>query len=360
MDKDIITSVIWDILRYPLPNAVGGSGVSIVDLLTCTVETKAGQSGFGFSYVIGGGAEASLVAGRRLTDALFLEQPVLHPEGAWAHARRLCNRTGKGPNYVGYAAADMALWDLHAHSMNVSLAEAMGGTRRAVPVYGSGGYRPGMSAEATAEQVSAHLDRGFRAIKLRLAGDARDEIALKAAASVADGAHQIMADLNEKGTLTTAKRALDRVAAHGGSFVEEPLPAHDYSGYRQLSRSHAGQIATGEHLQGVSEALPFMTEGLSAVIQPDLAMIGGLTEALRVARIAEATGTEVMPHFLPGLFVHLAAAAPSLTWLEEFPLLEPLFTGWPEIAPDGMMAPRDVAGHGLTLIEDARARYRLS
>lgn len=334
--------------------------MSVVDLLTCAVDTKAGQSGFGFSYVIGGGAEASLVAGRRLTDALFLEHPVSHPEVAWARAQKLCNRTGKGPNYVGYAAADMALWDLHARKLNVSLGEAMGGARRAVPVYGSGGYRPGMSADAVAEQVTSHLNQGFQAIKLRLAGDARDETALKAAASIADGSHHIMADLNEKGTLTTARRTLDRVAAHGGIFVEEPLPAHDYSGYRQLSLSHSGQVATGEHLQGLSEALPFMTEGLCAVIQPDLAMIGGLTEALRVARIAEATGAEVMPHFLPGLFIHLAAAVPSLTWLEDFTLLEPLFTGWPEISPDGTMAPRDVAGHGLTLTEEACARYRLS
>jgi aspartate kinase len=47
-------------------------------------------------------------------------------------------------------------------------------------------------------------------------------------------------------------------------------------------------------------------------------------------------GVEVSPHFLPGLFVHLAAALPGLRWLEDFPLLEPLFEGWPHIDSDGI------------------------
>ncbi len=358
MKSDIITSIDWEQLRYPLPSVVGGSGVAVVDLLTCTLSTNAGQSGFGFSYVIGGGAEPSLAAGRRLTDALFQDRPLIHPEAAWTKVRDLCNRTGKGPNYVGYAAADLALWDLYARSQDLPLGEAMGGIGRAVRVYGSGGYRPGMAAEAAAAQVQDHLNRGYRAIKVRLGGDHRDEVVLKAAASVANGSLQIMADLNEKGTLITARQALDRVAAHGGSFVEEPLPAHDLAGYRQLARSHAGRVATGEHLQGLSETRPFLTDGLCAAIQPDLAMIGGLSEALRVARLAEALGVEVMPHFLPGLFVHLAAASPAVTWLEDFPLLEPLFEGWPEIAPDGTVSPSTEAGHGLSLSEEVVARFR--
>ena len=75
-----------------------------------------------------------------------------------------------------------------------------------------------------------------------------------------------------------------------------------------------------------------------------------------MARIAEAFGIEVSPHFLPGLFVHLAAAAPNLTWLEDFPLLEPLFAGWPAME-NGTLAMRDTPGHGLSLAPGARERY---
>ena len=54
-------------------------------------------------------------------------------------------------------------------------------------------------------------------------------------------------------------------------------------------------------------------------------MTGGITEALRIAQIADHYGLVVAPHFLPALFIHLAAAAPSVKWMEHFPLLEPLF-----------------------------------
>jgi L-alanine-DL-glutamate epimerase-like enolase superfamily enzyme len=58
--------------------------------------------------------------------------------------------------------------------------------------------------------------------------------------------------------------------------------------------------------------------------------------------------------------VHLAAALPGLRWLEDFPLLEPLFEGWPHIDSDGMMRPRDVPGHGLQLADGVREMYRIA
>jgi L-alanine-DL-glutamate epimerase-like enolase superfamily enzyme len=57
--------------------------------------------------------------------------------------------------------------------------------------------------------------------------------------------------------------------------------------------------------------------------------------------------------------VQLAAAAPNVTWLEQWEVLEPLFTGWPEMSADGLLVPRDVAGHGLRPADGAREAYRL-
>ena len=94
--------------------------------------------------------------------------------------------------------------------------------------------------------------------------------------------------------------------------------------------------------------------------QPDLAITGGLTEALRIAALAEQFGVTIAPHFLPALFVHVAAAAPSVRWLEDFPLLEPLFDGLPEIAPDGTMTMPDGPGHGMRWADGARAEYRVA
>jgi hypothetical protein len=50
---------------------------------------------------------------------------------------------------------------------------------------------------------------------------------------------------------------------------------------------------------------------------------------------------------------------PAVAWLQEFPMLEPLLTGWPELANDGTIGMRDVYGHGLQLADGSRSAYRV-
>ena len=66
----------------------------------------------------------------------------------------------------------------------------------------------------------------------------------------------------------------------------------------------------------------------------------------------------VAPHFLPALFIHLAAAAPGIRWMEDFPLLEPLFADPVGMDANGMIAPPDVPGHGLAWADGVRSEYR--
>jgi L-alanine-DL-glutamate epimerase-like enolase superfamily enzyme len=122
-------------------------------------------------------------------------------------------------------------------------------------------------------------------------------------------------------------------------------------------QSGGATVAAGEHLQGRAAFLPFLSERLVGLIQPDLAMAGGLTRILEIAVLAEAFDIAVSPHFLPGLFVHLGAASSAVTWLEEFRLLEPLFEGWPELEKSGQLAPRDIPGHGISLSHSNRRRF---
>ena len=170
---------------------------------------------------------------------------------------------------------------------------------------------------------------------------------------------RMMADVNEKCDLVGARWLAEQGARHGLLWLEEPLPAHDVNGYAALSRSSPVPIAVGEHAQGLVELAPFLEAKSCAVIQPDLAMTGGITEAPRMATVAEHFGVVVAPHFLPALFVHLAAAAPSVRWLEHFPLLEPLFDAPVDLDEEGGMTPPETPGHGLRWAEGARAEYLL-
>lgn len=351
-----ILSASMRLLRCRLERPVGGSGVAAFDLLVATLRLDNGADGLGFSYVLGGGGDAALAAGQTLIQHLAALSALDHPDACWRALAATLNRTRRGPNYIALAAIDVAVWDAYARALAVPLAVAMGGTPRAVPVYGSGGFNTRQSPEQAAETARGHVARGFRAVKPRVSCTRADTGVLRAVTDALPPGAELMLDANEKGTASSAARLIALAEETGALFVEEPLPADDLAGYRALARLSA-RVAAGEHLQGCAEALPFVSERLCAIVQPDLAMMGGLTESLRLARLAEAFGVEVSPHFLPGLFVHLAAAAPNLTWLEDFPLIEPMLEGWPEMSPDGMLAPRSVPGHGLSLAPGVLEKY---
>ena len=348
------------LLHYRLDKPVGGSGVSAVDVVVVDLADSDGAVGWGFTYVIGGqGGAVVLEAARGQLDRHVRGQERVPPPALWRRIAAGFNRTGPGPNMVALAAVDVAAWDLESNRRGIPLAEALGGAARHVPVYGSGGFTAVQSPEAAAETAAAHAARGLGAVKPRARGRGGEDIrVMEAVRSVLPDGVDMMLDANEKCDLVAARRLLGAAREHGVLFVEEPLPADAIEGYRALASSGGAPVAAGEHLQGRTAFLPFLSERLVSVIQPDLAMAGGLTPVVEVARLAEAFDVGVAPHFLPGLFVHVAAAAGAVTWLEEFPLLEPLFEGWPEVREDGRMAPRDAPGHGLVLEDAVRRMYQ--
>ncbi len=349
-----------DHLLYRLPGAVGGSGVSAVDVYVVDLECSDGTAGWGFSYGLRGGAPAVRAAAADLIDRFVLGTNAEAPAATWRQMHAALNRIGRGAHYVAIAAIDLALWDLHAKQRKVTLAEALGGRPRAVPVYGSGGYTSNQSPDAAAEMAATQAKAGFPLVKLRVAGDRHDIERIKAVRAALPNGVDIAVDANEKCDLARAKWLAKVCADHNLLWLEEPLPAQDLAGYVALARTAPVAIALGEHLQGVSECMPFFEARACAVAQPDLAVIGGISEALRVCQMAEAFGIGAAPHFLPALFVHLAAAAPNVTWLEDFPLLEPLFDIAVKIDNHRRMAPGDRPGHGLKLRDDALKEYRVT
>jgi L-alanine-DL-glutamate epimerase-like enolase superfamily enzyme len=341
------------LIPYKLPQAVGGSGVAAVDVIVVELCDSDGLRGLGFTYVLGGNGGVVFKAALEQIARFVDGQALPPPPALWRKIAASFNRTGAGPNLIALGAIDVAAWDLFARRLKLPLGVAMGGELRAVPVYGSGGFNTVQPPEKAAEIAAEQAARGLSAVKPRVKG-ARSDADVIAAVRKAIPSHvQVMADANEKCDLTQALWLMSLARDQGLLFVEEPLPAYALEGYSRLTASGAA-IATGEHLQTRASFLPFISKRIASVIQPDLAMVGGLSPVLELATLAEAFDAIVSPHFLPGLFVHVAAASPSVRWLEEFPLLEPLFEGWSAIAPDGMMTASASPGHGLSLHE----RYR--
>lgn len=353
-------TVVWRravtrLLRLDLQRPVGGSSVSRVDVIVVEIEDSEGFVGLGFSYVLGGDGGLAARAADELLNVFVTGHAAVPPRALWKRIFKSFNRSGLGPNVIGLAAIDTACWDLEAKRRALPLAVAMGGQPRPVPVYASGDYAAGQSPSEAAEVTMAHIARGFRLVKPRVAGAPSDAALISAVRDATRNHVGVMVDANEKCDIVSAKRLLGLAEEFGLLFVEEPLPAQALTGLSTLRRSLRVSLAMGEHVQDVSQLVALMTRGLIDVVQPDLAMVGGLTPVHDLAIIAEGLDIALSPHFLPGLFVNVAAVSNSLRWLEEFPLLEPLFDGWPAVSGESTISPSDSAGHGLSLSPLARA-----
>lgn len=334
---------------FKLDKPVGGSGVAAVDVLLVELKDSDGASGLGFSYVLGGGANAVLAAAQDQIAKHVDGKALLPPQALWRQVAGGFNRTGLGPNAIALAALDVAAWDLWAKRQGLPLYAAMGGASRAVDVYGSGSFNATQTPDEAVASALPQVGRGLRALKPRVRGARSDAALLEAVRKAIPDSVHLMTDANEKCDLASARWLVACARDQGLLFVEEPMPAYAVEGYRQLAAAEPGLVATGEHLQGMHAFQPFVAGRLVNTIQPDLAMVGGLTPVLDLCTLAQGFDIALSPHFLPGLFVHLACAAPCIGWIEEFPLLEPMFEGWPETDGQGRMTPREVAGHGLAV-----------
>lgn len=350
-----LTTAKADLLQIRFDRPVGGSGITHIDVVVVDLNDNEGRTGLGFTYALGGYGNIVLECARAQLDAVVCGQELAHPNALWETIAATFNRTGYGPNLVALAAIDLAAWDLYSKKLELPLAYALGGAPRSIPLYGSGGFTAAQSTIEAANLAETYAKRGFQAVKPRVQGNvARDSEILRAVRCAIGDTATLMVDANERCDLVSAKQLLLLARDHGVAFVEEPLPAQALAGYRALSLNAPVAIATGEHLQTVRDFLPYVSDGLVGVIQPDLAMMGGITPILKLCALAETFDVAVSPHFLPGLFVHVASASRSILQMEEFQLIEPLFDGWPSCDAQGRVVPGTESGHGLRLRRSQR------
>ena len=88
-------------------------------------------------------------------------------------------------------------------------------------------------------------------------------------------------------------------------WIEEPLDAYDAEGHAHLARSLDTAIATGEMLASVGEHLRLIEVDAVDIIQPDAPRIGGFTQFLRLAPLAEQKNLQLAPHFAMEIHPHL-------------------------------------------------------
>ncbi|MBK9387861.1 MAG: mandelate racemase/muconate lactonizing enzyme family protein [Planctomycetes bacterium] len=204
----------------------------------------------------------------------------------------------RGVHVAAMAGVDLALWDLAAKARGLSVLDLLGGPARAsVPAYASGGWA---SSETIGEELGRYVAQGFRAVKMRIGamdGDAGSSIARARAAREALGpAIQIMCDAHGTLNVAQAKRFCAGTAELGLRFVEEPVMSDDRTGLAEVRRGASVAIAAGESEFSAFDFAELIEARAIDVLQPDLAIAGGLSEGLRIAALAYAHRLELAPH----------------------------------------------------------------
>ena len=226
---------------------------------------------------------------------------------------------------------DLALWDLIGKIEGQPCWKLLGGASSRVRAYASSGVlrEPAELADA----AERFLAEGFAALKIRFRrGDWRDDIrALEAVRARVGDRLELMVDCNQgwrmpwdveppwtfKDALPVA-RELERLSAY---WMEEPLHRADYEGMRALRAATDLRIAGGEMTRELSDFRELIDRGCLDVLQPDAALVGGITGLRRVAYAAKAHNLVFTPHtWTNGM--GLVANAHLVAGIGETPFLE--------------------------------------
>jgi len=324
--------------------------------LFAEIATEDGREGMGFSYSLRAGGPAQYAHAVEVAEGLIGEDPNdiarLYTKLIWSGAS--VGRSGVAPQAI--AALDTALWDLKAKRADLSLAKLLGAHRDSVRTYNTSGGYLNSTLEEVKEKATQSLAAGIGGIKIKVGlPDGRED--LRRVAGVREHIGEdvpMMVDANQQWDRTTALRMGRKLEEFGLTWIEEPLDAYDAEGHAELARSLDTPIATGEMLSAVPELERLITARSADILQPDAPRIGGITQFLRVATLADQAGLDLAPHFVMEIHLHLAAAYPREAWVEHFDWLEPLFDERVEIA-DGRMIVPTRPGLGLTISDQARA-----
>ncbi len=344
-------------------DSLEGDGTLTWDSTTIVLAeaTADGHTGIGYSYTAG--ASARLIS--ELLAGAVVGEDALSPPAAWERMRRAVRNIGY-PGVVSSAisAVDVALWDLKARLLGVSLSTLLGRVRERVPVYGSGGFTT-YTPDQMEAQLNGWLSQGIKAVKMKIGADPDHDLQrVLHARSVIGPDTGLYVDANGAYTRKQALAFADVFSAEAGvTWFEEPVSSDDLEGLRLLrERAPAGMdIAAGEYGYDLFYFRRMIGAAAVDVLQADVTRCGGITQMLQVGALCAAWGIKLSAHTSPAIHAHICAAIESVVHVEYFHdharIEERLFDG-PQLLQGGALCPDPSApGVGLAVREDVATAY---
>ena len=375
-----ITSIdaIW--LHCPIPyeqQHVSDFGrLASFDCVLVSVETDAGIVGYGEakSAVGSAGTCAALVSAikhdlapqlvgadpRRINELWEVMYNGSRDHYALSRGRAFPVLGRRGLLISAISGIDMALWDVLGKSLNVPVVQLLGGAyREQMQCYASGGWA---DVDNIGVQLQGSVAKGFKGVKMRVGvmdGTVDRSVArVRAARSALGPDIKLMADAHGTMSVPEAKRFCASIEQSDCNlyWFEEPCNSDNYAGTAEVRAATHTPIACGESEFTRFDFRDLIATRAADVLQPDLAICGGISEGVKIAALTGAYQLELAPHcwgsalsFAAG--VNLAFASSSAVVIEYSLGANPLLREMPEEAfdvQDGLIAAPTQPGLGVT------------
>lgn len=316
---------ISNVICYPV-NIAGGSQLII------KVETDQGIYGWGCSGL--SGRELAVMGAIDHYRPLIIGKDPFAIESIWQDLYRGQYFEGGRVLTAAISAIDIALHDIKGKSLGLPVYEILGGKQRDyVDCFASLRFT---NQEELMEYGKKLIKEGWKVIRLAPAEFERSDDGLfeprESLVTLAKWITKLRKELGPDPVIGidyhTRLNAADTVSfikrMPGGTidFIEEPIRDESPEAYESLRSMVNIPFAIGEEFASKWQFAPYIERGLTQYARIDVCNVGGLTEAKKVAAMAESHYIDLMPHNPLGSIctaatIHLAAACPNFAWLEE-------------------------------------------
>lgn len=224
------------------------------------------------------------------------------------------------------AGINVALFDAIGRATKTRVCDLIGGCRSTrLPVYASTGFFSrdvDRQLEHMLAEVKAHPYIG---IKIKIGRGAKDDVArVKQTRAALGDDILLIVDINGNYTVDLALESMRAIEPYNIHWVEEPLPPSDLRGYAELRARAPIPIAAGEAHYAVRDFRQLIDGRCLDIVQPAIPTVGGLTEAKRIAFLAQSSNLRVSPHVWGGALgltaaCHFVASLPSSPHTDNIP-----------------------------------------
>jgi L-alanine-DL-glutamate epimerase-like enolase superfamily enzyme len=325
------------------------------------LRTDEGLEGIGLTFTFDQKQLKSLKATVEDLEDIVIGEDVFRWAQTWQKLWQQTTFMGhQGHSIYALATLDTALWDIRAKAAGLPLARLLGGYRDEVPAYASHKLFRDWTLDELQRDAATFVEQGFRVVKMNM-GDKPVKVELERLKAVREAVGDdigIMVDITWAYTVPQAiqmGRELERFQVY---WLEDPLASDDAADLAQVSHALDMPVSAGETLSAKYAFRTLLEKRAVDILIVDLQRVGGVTEWMRVATMAQAWNLPVASHVFHDFSVHLVAAIPNGLIVEYMPFWDSIYREPPQIK-DGNIKVPDKPGLGLELDPQVIKRYRI-